>query len=283
MSQLDMPKEREYGWDLKPTASTLFDIHQKPNAQFCVVLNHSLLRGVTSEMIHWWFLNFPNLRVRLENVPDYQEKTVPGYLLWHPYDHCSATLKGKLGPDGTSQPGAKIHIKEVMQYKTYGLKYPVDTALSIFYCAGDGWAMGKVVPLLGKVMCLRIHFKDVFEGDQIVGVHYHYEVVIGASANNPLARAFNRKLTSKFSPEFFEAWQLHNTIEVGTFENFLPALYAQRSQLRELSYNPNMNGMAGVKEVQSAQDRNLFEERVAGYKDARDPHKYQAAEKASFL
>ena len=193
MESFTMQRERDFGWTLKPTDSTAFEIIERSNGQFCVVLNHALLRGVTSEMIYWWFLNFPNLRIRLEDVPGYESKTVPGYLLWHPSDHCSATLSGRLGPSGVSQAGAKIHIQEAMQFKTYDLKYPVDTALSIFYCAPDGWAMGKRLPILGNVMCLRIHFKDVVADGQGIGVHYHYEVVIGASGNNPLVRAFNRR------------------------------------------------------------------------------------------
>ncbi|MEO0466140.1 MAG: hypothetical protein AAF216_06325 [Pseudomonadota bacterium] len=283
MTELSMPAEREFGWALKPAESTLFDIHQKPNRQFCVVLNHSLLRGVTSEMIHWWFLNFPNLRVKLNDTPGYEGQTVPGYLLWHPYDHCSAKLVGKLGAGGTSKKGGKINIQETMQYKTYGLKYPVDTELEIFYCGPDGWAMGKAVPILGKVMCLRIHFKDVIQAGHVVGVHYHYEVVIGASGNNPVTRAFNKKLTGEYSPEFFAAWQLHNTIEVGTFENFLPGLYEQRFDISSLHYSKSMNPMAGVGDIQSAQSSALFQERVAGYKIAKDPFTYQEPEKASFI
>ncbi|MEO0326957.1 MAG: hypothetical protein AAF217_00025 [Pseudomonadota bacterium] len=278
-----MPLERDFGWALKPTNSTRFDIHQKPNGQFCVVLNHSLLRGVTSEMIHWWFLNFPNLRIKLEDVAGYEEQTIAGYLLWHPSDHCSAKLFGKLNPDGTSRAGAKIQIREVMQFKTYGMKYPVDTALEIFYCGADGWSMGKTVPILGKVMCLRIHFKDVLEAGQVVGVHYHYEVVIGANGSNLVAQAFNKKITQEYSPEFFAAWQLHNTIEVGTFENFLPALYEQRTNLSDLHYSKSMNPIANRAEVQSAYGSRLFDERVAGYKTAKDPFSYQVPEQESFI
>ncbi|MEM9739949.1 MAG: hypothetical protein AAF829_08765 [Pseudomonadota bacterium] len=283
MTELKMPPERDFGWDLKPTESTLFDIHQRPNGQFCVVLNHSLLRGVTSEMIHWWFLNFPNLRVKLVDIAGYEGQTVPAYLLWHPSDHCSAKLLGTLGPKGTSQAGAKIHIQETMRYKTYGWKYPVDTALDIFYCAPDGWAMGRSVPLLGKVMCLRIHFRDVLEAGGVIGVHYHYEVVIGASGNNPIARALNKKITSEYSPEFFAAWQLHNSIEVGTFENFLPALYDQRSDLANLHYAKAMNPTPEAIETQSGHSPTLFEARIAGFKTTTDPFKFQAPEQTSFV
>lgn len=281
--RFEMPKARDFGWKLKSTSSTKFEIIERPNGQFCVVLNHSLLRGVTSKMIHWWFLNFPNLKVQLDDVPGYEGSQVPGYLLWHPSDHCSATLSGSLGPGNTAQAGATIAIQEAMQYETYGMTYPVDAKLKIFYCAADGWAMGKSLPLLGKMMCLRIHFKDLVEDGSIIGVHYHYEVVIGASGNNPIIRALNRKITGDYSPEFFAAWHLHNTIEVGTFENFLPALFEQSHHSSRLRYAPSMDPIAADQTEQSAHAPDLFAERVEGYRSASDPYSHQASEEASFL
>lgn len=283
MAHFSMPAERDFGWTLKPVDTTAFEIVERSNGQFCVVLNHALLRGVTSEMIHWWFLHFPNLRVTLEDTPGYESQTIPGYLLWHPSDHCSAELSGSLGPNGVSQAGAKIHIREAMQFNTYALKYPVDTALSIFYCAPDGWAMGKRLPFLGNVMCLRIHYKDVLSAGQVIGVHYHYEVVIGATGNNPIVRAFNRRLTAEYSPEFFAAWHLHNTIEVGTFENFLPALFAQRDDDSGMSYTRNMNPIATKTSNQTAHAPDLFRKRVEGYKTLKDPHAFQNPKASSFL
>ena len=279
----DMPAARDFGWKLKNTETTRFEIIEQDNGQFCAVLNHSCVRGVTSEMLFWWFQNFANLTVTLDDTPGYEGARVPAYLLWHPSDHCNATLSGSLGPGGTARAGAKIHIQEAMQFDTYGLKYPGTTALRVFYCAGDGWAMGKAIPILGKAMCLRIHFADIITDGDIVGVHYHYEVVIGVSGNNPIARALNRRITAAYSPEFFSAWHLHNTIEVGTFENFLPALFAQRETPDDLRYARAMNQMADRVDAQFAHDGVLFADRVAGFKAAADPYTYQAAEARSVL
>ncbi len=278
-----MPAPREFGWPLKPTDSSSFAIHERPNGQFCVVLNHALLRGVRAEMIHWWFQSFAGLKVRLEGVPGYEGKSVPGYLLWHPVDHLSAALLGRLGPGGTAVPGCKIHIREAMQYDVYGWKYPVDTALEVFYVAGDGWAMGKVLPFLGPVMVLRIHFKDVFDGDQHIGVHYHYEVVIGASGNGPVSRFVNKRLTASFGPEFFSAWHRHNVIEVGTFENFLPALFSQRGVSDGPTYRPHMNPVTSAEPQPAGFDKSFFERRLAAYRDSPDPFVTQAFRSTSFL
>lgn len=282
MADLIMPQPRDYGWALKPTSSTRFQIHQRPNGQFSVVLNHALLRGVTAEMIHWWFLHFPKLRVMLTDVAGYQQTTVPGYLLWHPSDHVDATLHGTLGPGGTARRGARIHIQEVMQYDRYGLRFPVDSDLSIFYCDGDGWAMGKTLPLIGKVMCLRIHYHDVIESGAHLGVHYHYEIVIGASGNTPISRFINRRLAGHYPPEFFDAWHLHNTIEVGTFENFLPALHAQRDAASPV-FERDMDAARTYARDQTAFGAALFQQRMAYMIAADDPYEVQGAERPSFL
>ncbi len=282
VTQLQMPPERDFGWELKPTSSTHFEINERPNGQYSVVLNHALLRGVTSEMLHWWFLHFPSLRVELEDIAGYGSDPVPAYLLWHPSDHVDAVLKGKTGPGGTSRAGAKIHIQEAMQYQKYGWRFPVDAVLSIFYCAGDGWAMGRALPILGKVMCLRIHYRDVVEGGQHLGVHYHYEVVIGATGSGPLIRAFNRRLTAHYPPEFFEAWHLHNTIEVGVFENFLPALYALRAAPR-LRFARDMDARPPSPATQTGHDKALFKLRTDLYRGTGNPYAVQNAEGSSFL
>lgn len=283
MSEMQMPPARDFGWELKPTSSTHFEIDRRDNGQFTVVLNHALLRGVTAEMIHWWFLHFPALKVRLTDTPGYEGQTVPAYLLWHPSDHVDATLSGSLGPGGTSRAGARIHIREAMQYLTHGLRFPVDSALTIFYCAGDGWAMGKKLPLLGPAMCLRIHFRDVVEAGRQIGVHYHYEIVIGLSGRDPLSRVINRKLTGHYPPEFFEAWHLHNTIEVGVFENFLPALYAQRNAQGQIKFTHEMDAAPGSPAHQAGHDPDLFRRRAEGFRAASDPYRHQAYDRPSFL
>ena len=280
---LIMPRARDFRWALRSPSSSHFEIHKKPNGQFCVVLNHALLRGISAEMIQWWFQNFPNLRVTLYDVPNYEGQTIPAYLLWHPIDHHSASLIGATGPGGTSKAGGRILIREAMQFDRYGWRFPVNKVLKIFYCESDGWAMGRAIPVLGNAMVLRIHFRDVFEGGAQIGVHYHYEVVIGLSTENQAARLLNRKLSAQFGPDFFEAWHRHNVIEVGTLENFLAPLFNQRQDLSKLVYAPEMNPVGALPAHVIGYDRSLFEERIAGYQTAKDAYQYQAFQNRSFL
>ncbi|MEO1556382.1 MAG: hypothetical protein AAFS01_08105 [Pseudomonadota bacterium] len=283
MTNLKMPKPRDFGWTLKPTSSSLFDIQKRDNGQFSVVLNHALLRGVSAEMVHWWFCNFTHLKVRLHGVPDYEGQQVPAYWLWHPIDHYSAELSGTLGPGNTAQPGCAIRIREAMQYDRYGWKYKADAKLKVLYVGKDGWAMGKVLPLFGPVIMLRIHYKDVFDDGQHIGVHYHYEVVIGSSAKTSLGRWVNSRITGAYGTEFFDAWHRHNVIEVGTFENFLPALFAQRSTPESLEYQPDMAPDLPPSEIQEGFDRSFFEGRVKAYSSGSNPYAVQRFDGPSIL
>ncbi|MEM8555009.1 MAG: hypothetical protein AAGF71_09345 [Pseudomonadota bacterium] len=282
-TSLTMPEARQFGWSLRDISTSGFELHKRANGQFCVVLNHALLRGVRADMIAWWFQNFANLKVRLSGVPSYEDTEVPAYYLWHPYDHHSATLLGKTGPGGVAQAGAKIHIREAMQYDKLGWKYPVDTQLNILYVGPDGWAMGKVLSVLGPAMVLRISFKDVFEEGVHVGVHYHYEIVVGLSGSDFISRRINRKLVASYGPEFFEAWQTHNVIEVGTFENFLAPLCAQSSDPTSLHYHPDMNPVVEPTAERGGYDRNLLAARVEAYRQTDDPYQVQAFAERSFL
>lgn len=179
-------------------------------------------------MLHWWFLHFTNLRVTLRGVVGYEDQAVPAYLLWHPADHLNAKLSGSLGPGGTAQPGAFIEIQEAMQYLKYGWKYPVNDKLKIFYCNSDGWAMGKEIPVLGQVMVLRIHFNDVIEDGIQLGVQYHYEIVIGVTGNNAIARLVNGRIKKASRPSFLRPGKLITSSKSVLSKTFYP-----RSSRRE--------------------------------------------------
>jgi len=285
MSELSMPKERKFEWELKPVSSVNWGVVENKTGQTCVVLEHSLLRGVTSEMIAWWFKHFGNLSVTLNDVEGYEGKRVSVYLLWHPSDHVSAQFKGNLGENNTAKAGAKILIQETMQYKKYDFKYPVNQELEIFYCENDGWGMGMKIPLIGNMMFLRISYKDVYKDGEIIGVHYHYEVVAGTNKQDPAAKAANKKLLSGYSSEFWEAWITHNTIEVGVFENFLPALYSQRNDVDNLQYAKSMNPITQemVLQDQEGFDKDLFEERLKGFELSENAFDYQNGTGKSIL
>ena len=282
MAKFEMPKERLFGWKLKPVESTYFDVGVKPNGQLNVVLNHSLVRGCTTEMIHWWFRHFANMSVRLEDVVGYEGQRVPAYWLWHPQDHHSAELGGKTD-GGCLTSGSTIHIREAMHFAQHGMKYALDSLMRVPYFGRDGMTLNRRLPMLGHLLYARIHFADVEEAGRIVGVHYHYEIAAGLNGTDPVSRFVTSRVKSKFSSAFFEAWHRHNTIEVGVFENFLPALWEQRDTPDDLVYAKSMNPDLPDPSTLKGYDEALFGRRVAGHAAARDSFEYLAPTDATFL
>ena len=112
--QTDWPTPRDFGWKLKETDATTFQIKFHPeNDQMVVVLNQPMVRGgVTSEMIYWWFKHFANLKVRIRNVGNYSDgDVIPAYFLWHPFDHFAVTQLGE-NDEGKLKVGSKFQIQE---------------------------------------------------------------------------------------------------------------------------------------------------------------------------
>lgn len=67
-TELEVPAERQFGWRLKAVSSSVFAAETTQSKQIVAVP----VRGVTCEMIYWWFRHFPRMKVRLENVPGYE-------------------------------------------------------------------------------------------------------------------------------------------------------------------------------------------------------------------
>lgn len=266
-----LPPPRDYGWHLKQPSSTNFQIVHKDNGQMCIVLTHSIVRGVTCEMIHFWFQHFCQSKVRLENVPGFEGKTVPFYWLWHPYDHVSATMKNP-SKEGLLTAGSSIQICEYMQSDVHGDKFPVNSTMAVWLLEGGdcgGQGMGKVVPFLGPMIRTRIFWHDTPEG-----VLYQYEMVMGQHNAGPLSNLIRSKIAAGFTAEMIRSWNRHNSIEVGTFENFLPAIWEQRETVRSggvpVYDAATMNGAKGLPAQVGGASVDLFDRRVQEYKDCVD-------------
>ena len=70
-------------------------------------------------------------------------------------------------------------------------------------------------------------------------------------------------------------------IEVGVFENFLPALFKQRSEAPTLRYLASMNPYTDP--GGDGHDRALFDSRVAALAEAADPHAELGFDQPTFL
>merc|ERR1712217_456781 len=96
---------------------------------------------------------------------------------------------------------------------------------------------------------------------------------MGAGYSSFLKRILNGQAQKTFSEPLFKAWHRHNTIEVGTFENFLPSLWKQRDptdHFKTLTFDAQtMNAASSYPQEQMPADATLFHERVPGEQRSR--------------
>ena len=185
---------------------------------------HAPLRGVTSEMLVWWFENFADGPDAIEDdlstrkTARVGDQDVPLYWLWHPIDHfmVKVTKPGSKGATGLSE-GARVMLKETIleTQEIYGLI--------------DGMNRDGVHLTLERgpfrVGDLRHTFVDTVDG-----LEYRSRLIAGSTLPG-VGHLLNTVVQKKvFTPAMLECWLQHNVEEVGNFEHFLPALYAQRNK-----------------------------------------------------
>jgi DAPG hydrolase PhiG domain len=213
-TKMELPSKREFGWTLKPTSSAETNLNQLQTGQLEATINHETIKNVSTDMIIWWFQNFPNITVKLLG------KQYPAYHLWHPYDHISVQkVPDTKGPAIREDSNLKIH--EAFQRKP---EYELNEKTKVSYFKEDGFGLEvKKGPFV--VGRLLHKFRDINGG-----LEYRSRLVAGVEKG--VLRGFmNSKVLPKFmSQEKMQAWFTHNIEEVGCFENFLPALYERRSE-----------------------------------------------------
>ena len=209
---VQLPAPRPVPWRLKDLSSASTQLRTLADGRLYLHIRHQVLRGVTPRMLAWWFAN-------LEGEMALAGKTWPRYLVWHPVDHISVRY-ARRRPDGSIGPGAQIHIREALGAR---LDYLVDVVTTIEKLDETGFVHG--LRLLGvEVMRLAYSFTPVAEGTL-----YENSLTFGPGAA-PLRPLFNAVIRPRVFPDDrARAWLKHNVEEVGSFEHFLPGLYASRA------------------------------------------------------
>jgi hypothetical protein len=212
--KLSVPPPLPITWEMKDVSSARTSSEQQADGRMRYRIEHELIRGVTPEMLVWWFRTFPSARLV------WDEKLVPMYRIWHPRDHVRCGVVPRLldRSPGVSK-GAIVIIIERLGPKVTRTRARVAQM--------DETGLELVVRRLWiKVGDLKHTFERAAGGTL-----YRSELVVGTSLPgigrlvNALAR---RRL---FPPAVGEAWLKHNVEEVGNFQFFLPKLYeeAQRT------------------------------------------------------
>jgi DAPG hydrolase PhiG domain len=199
-------------WEMKELSSADAGSEQLTDGRMRYRIEHDLIRGVTPEMLVWWFRTFPSAKLA------WNGELVSMYRIWHPRDHIRCTVLLRLfrraeGP-GVSK-GATVVITERLGPKVTRTRARVAQM--------DEGGLRLVVRRLGlKVGDLHHSFERTADGTL-----YRSELLIGSSVPGigRLVNALARRLL--FPPEVGRAWVTHNVEEVGNFQFFLPKLYEE--------------------------------------------------------
>ncbi|MCE9598768.1 MAG: hypothetical protein K8S54_12440 [Spirochaetia bacterium] len=201
-------------WNRKPVNAAKTGCRYLPDGRVQFWIEHDLVRGVTPEMLVWWFSH-------LEGSLDYNGMIVNRYRIWHPEDHVHASYERRL-PDGTVGPGAQIRLVE---YFGRNPNYIVNVVTDIEKLDLSGF---RHVPRLHG--WLRIATMDYSFQNVTGGTRYVNSLTIGWKGWTwKLVRSLFLRFVFPEARGF--AWIKHNVEEVGQFERFLPGLYASENRL----------------------------------------------------
>ena len=217
---------RPFGWQMKPVTGAKTDIKVLPSRQLELTIAHDIIKGVTPQMLHWWFCH-------IDTTMEYSGQNYHRYLVWHPFDHIYYKDLS-CAPNGTGSAGTRRHIVEAFGANPHYLINIIDRVVHLDDTgillsteqAGISLGLGSLlVPLPLQFSTLEHQFFRVpngtrYESRLLIGL----DSEVGRRLMNPVIRPLF------IGYEMAKAWLKHNVEEVGNFEFFLPALYEK--------YNP---------------------------------------------
>ena len=215
MTRLEVPAPLPITWQMKDVSSARSSVEELPDGRIEARIDHELIRGVTPEMLVWWFRSFPVGRL------EHKGELVSLYRIWHPRDHIRVDMlrRARDGSYGVAT-GALVAICErIGDRASRVVARVVSMDESGLHLVLRRWRMG---PKVGE---LRHTFEATPEGTL-----YRSHLVVGST--RPLVGRLVNRMARKglFTPDVAREWIRHNVEEVGNFQFFLAKMYAQRGE-----------------------------------------------------
>jgi hypothetical protein len=206
------PVTLDITWTCKPVESARQGVQLLDDGRIYCWIEHELIAGVTPKMLVWWFKH-------VEGDMTFGGRRLPRYRVWHPRDHVSIAYSRR-NSDGSVGVGSVIHITEMLGANP---NYLVDIETEIVKLDEAGFAHRP------RFHGLRLAQMDYEFRATDEGTLYYNSLTVGfrgiaGRLVNPLIRRF------AFDESRGHAWIKHNIEEVGNFESFLPALYAEAQE-----------------------------------------------------
>jgi hypothetical protein len=202
-----LPPPRPLLWALRSRETAKVQDRLLADRRRRITIRHALLRGVTPEMLNWWYRN-------IEGEMDYAGGRWPRYCVWHPLDHIAYTVSHRV--NGEVRPGTRLHIREAFQRQPENL---LDLQAEVDSIEPNTAIIQKRVGPL-TVLRLANRFDEVAGGTR-----YVTEMTIGAAGL--AGRVLNALIRGRIlAGALGQAWIRHHIEEIGMLERFLPDLYA---------------------------------------------------------
>lgn len=206
-SRRALPAPLDIPWRCKPVDSARTRISVLDDGRLHLEIWHELIRGVTPDMLLWWFRH-------LEGDMAYAGGVYPRYRVWHPRDHVAVSY-GKASAGAPVGPGVELHIREAFGRRP---EFFIDARSIIEKLDIEGF---EHHPRWHGLPIAAMHYR--FQRAQ-AGTYYVNSLTMGFAGRR--ARVLNWLIrTFVFGEARAQAWIRHNIEEVGNFESFLPALF----------------------------------------------------------
>jgi hypothetical protein len=210
--KLELPEPLPIPWLCKPVESAASGMEILEDGRIYCWIEHETVRGVTPEMLVWWFSH-------LEGDVEVDGVRYDRYRVWHPRDHLFAEY-AKRSANGTVGVGSVIHLAEMFDANP---KYLIHIYTEIKKLDETGYEHHP--RMHGLKLAKMEYFFEPADG----GTKYRNSLTIGFEGwRGRLLNPIIKKLF--FDEKRGRAWLKHNIEEVGNFEFFLPALFAAETK-----------------------------------------------------
>lgn len=202
---------------MKTLNSAHTNFQRMPFGSFELTIEHSTVRGVSPEMLAWWFKNIGGTMI-------WHGAEYPRYTVWHPTDHIKWEL-AQAAPTGGAGAGAYFRIVEAFGADP---NMKVDSTELVTKLDHTGIHLVRRIAGL-EIFSLEHWFEPVPGGTRYTSrMQVGHESWLGKWVVNPLLHHFI------FNAAMGHAWLQHNVEEVGNFEMFLPELYQKEAKTQVL-------------------------------------------------
>lgn len=211
--KFEMDAPRPKFWSYPDVSEARYETKITEDGKLWIELHHPFLKGVTPEMISWWYRNLASGKAVIEG------KEYTFYHLFHLSEH-GKTKVIKPATDGSEGMGVGAVVYRQEWFGPYLSKG--QGRVESFDNSGY-----VVTPIMGPLNFGRMEHIFVAKDG---GTEYTVKTLLGSDAPiiGGILSYYIR--TKQFPPEMVKEWIRHQVEEVGSLAHFLPKLYQERTQ-----------------------------------------------------